>query len=238
MNIKKSISISFLIAFGFLLSAKLTAQDCKFFFPTEKGTVLETVNYDKKGKVIGYISQKILDNKQEGDAQIVTFEQSSRDAKGENKTKSTFEVKCEDGKFYFGLDDYFEDMNLNEYEENPEMEVVVDGDGLYFPGDLEAGEQLPDGSITVKVMTGGVPMITMTVTVSNRKVDADESVTTPAGTFECYKISQDVEMKAIMRIRMKETQWIAEGVGIVKSETYDKKGKLMDSSELVKITKE
>ena len=236
MDNKKVIVFSlFLIAV--LFSVKLPAQDCKFYFPTEKGTMLEMANYDKKGKVTGYTSQKIIDKKEEDGAQIVIFEQSAADKNRENMTTQTMQVKCQDGKFYVGLNNYFENMGLGQYEEDPAMEVVIDGDELYFPSELKEGEQLPDGTITAKVMTGGMPLMTMTVHILDRKVGPKESVTTPAGTFECYRISQDVELKTIMRIKTSETSWMADGIGIVKTEHYDKKGKLTDYSELIRIEK-
>jgi hypothetical protein len=77
----------------------------------------------------------------------------------------------------------------------------------------------------------------MYVNLSNRKCAAIESVTTPAGTFECYKITQDVEAKAIVKVLATDITWLAEGVGVVKSESYDKKGKLMGSSQLTKFEK-
>ena len=238
MKISRYFYILPVMLLGLLFSVNLPAQDCKFYFPTEKGTLLEMANYDKKGKVTGYTSQKIIDKKEENGAQIIIFEQSASDKKKENTTTHTMQVKCEDGKFYVGMNNYFESMGLDQYEENPQMEVVVDGDELYFPSELKEGEELPDGTITAKVLSGGMPMITMTVHILNRKVGPKESITTPAGTFECYKISQDVEMKTIMRIRTSETSWIADNIGVVKSEQYDKKGKLMSSSELIKIQKD
>ncbi|OYT14373.1 MAG: hypothetical protein B6I19_00055 [Bacteroidetes bacterium 4572_114] len=237
MNTNKYMVFLFFFVIGSGFSFGLSAQECKFYFPTEEGTLLEMTNYDKKGKVSGYTSQKILEKNEVDGALIVVFEQSSRDAKGKNEVKSEMEVRCEDGKFYFDLDNYMNDMNMEEYEGNPDMDVIVDGEDIYYPAELNVGGQLPDGSVTVKVLTNGFPMMTVTVNISNRKVVAKETITTPAGTFECHKLTQNAEVKAVMKMTTSEVTWLAEDIGIVKTEIYNKKGKLISSSELTKIEK-
>ena len=77
----------------------------------------------------------------------------------------------------------------------------------------------------------------ITMNISNRKVDAVESITTPAGTFECYKISYDVAMKMMMNMKSKGVEWYAKGVGLVKNETYSSDGKLLGSNVLTAFKK-
>jgi hypothetical protein len=235
MKLNRHIAFLFLFVIGFSFSFGLKAQDCKLFFPTEKGTFLEMTSYDKKGKVTGYSTQKILEAKDVDGAFVVAFEQAAYDKKHENEMKTEMEVRCKDGKFYFDLSNYLQGMDMEEYETNPDMEVVVDGDEIFYPAELNPGEQLPDGSLSMKVLSNGFSIINMKVDITNRKVEARESITTPAGTFECYKITQDIELKTIMRIRSKETTWLADEIGVVKTETYDKKGKLTGTTELTKI---
>ena len=73
--------------------------------------------------------------------------------------------------------------------------------------------------------------------LTNRKVVAQESVTVPAGTFDCLKITYDLESKAMIKITGSATQWMAVGPGLVKSESYDKKGNLISSQLLNEFTK-
>ncbi len=71
-----------------------------------------------------------------------------------------------------------------------------------------------------------------------REVEAIEEITTPAGTFTAYKIKGYLEGKfAFMRVAFRTREWYVPDVGIVKSETYDKKDKLVSSTELQKIEK-
>jgi hypothetical protein len=63
-------------------------------------------------------------------------------------------------------------------------------------------------------------------------VDAIEDVTTPAGTFNCVKISYDIETKTFMTMRASGIEWYAKDVGVVRSESYNGKGKLTGYSVL------
>jgi len=62
-------------------------------------------------------------------------------------------------------------------------------------------------------------------------------VTTPAGTFDCIKMTQDTDVKAIFKMKAKTTTWYTKGVGMVKTENYDKNGKVESSTVLTKFEK-
>jgi hypothetical protein len=57
-------------------------------------------------------------------------------------------------------------------------------------------------------------------------VEALENMTTPAGTFKCYKIASTIETKSMISITTHTVEWMAKDVGVVRSENYNKKGKL------------
>jgi len=216
---------------------QLKAQDCKYFYPTSKGTELEFTSYDKKGKIESVQIHKVIDNKQVGKASFIAVEQTLKAKdKNEKDITTSFELRCEDGKFYLNMDDFIKGINLDQYKQNPDMDVVVRSDELFIPSDLVVGSTLPQGEINIDVTVSGIPMFTTNVLVKNRKVEARETIITPAGSFDCFKISADVVTKSMMTIESKTIQWIAEGVGVVKTETYSK-DKLAGSQLLTKITK-
>ena len=73
--------------------------------------------------------------------------------------------------------------------------------------------------------------------IIDRKVEAMETITTPAGTFETYKITSKSIMKNQMGISMTfefdNVEWLAKEVGVVKSESF-RKGKSNGYTLLVK----
>jgi hypothetical protein len=106
---------------------------------------------------------------------------------------------------------------------------------MFIPSDLEPGMELNDGFIEVMVK-----MDYMTTEINARafyrEVIGKEEVTTPAGTFEAWKIEGNVESKfAFMRVAFRTVEWYVENIGVVKSESYDNKGKKMGHTELKSI---
>ncbi|MCG8579089.1 MAG: DUF3108 domain-containing protein [Bacteroidales bacterium] len=218
------------IALPFLSS---NAQDCKAYIPYEEGTVTEITNYDKKGKSTGVVTQTVTAVEHKGNNTTFSVHQVVGDPKSKDEIIETdITFKCIDGTFYIDMSGYLDQKQMEAYEG---MEVKLSMDEINIPSSYKVGEQLKDGYIRMEI-TGGPMPINMTVSVENRKILAEEKVTTPAGTFDCVKISQDVVTKAFVSMTISSVEWYAEGVGIVKSETH-RKGKLMGYSELTKFKK-
>ena len=73
-------------------------------------------------------------------------------------------------------------------------------------------------------------------TIKDRKVVGKETVTTAAGTFECFKVEQTTEMDmGFVKREMKGVSFIAEGIGVVRSESFDKNGDLESYSEITQV---
>jgi hypothetical protein len=118
-----------------------------------------------------------------------------------------------------------------------EMEVTVSGGGLELPSTLREGQALPDASMTMDIGSGGMKIMSMTMTMTNRKVGVRESLTTKAGTFDCYQLTYDFEIQTIFKKSFSVKEWFAKDIGMVRSETYDSKGKLEGYIELTYFSK-
>jgi hypothetical protein len=116
-----------------------------------------------------------------------------------------------------------------------DMEVKVETEDMHMPGSLKAGDVLDDGEMTMKISNQGFTFMTIKVKVYNRKVEAIENVTTPAGTFECAKISYDIDTKVGIAAKFKGIEWTSKNVGVVKSESYNSKGKLQGYTLLTSL---
>ena len=119
------------------------------------------------------------------------------------------------------------------------MEYDISGTNLDLPNDLGVGQTLPDANMEMNISMSGINL-TMNIITKDRTVEAEENITTPAGSFDCYVISYTSQMQMSMGgMNQVSTgkQWIAEGVGMVKNEDYNKKGKITSSSVLTAFTK-
>jgi hypothetical protein len=225
----KKLLCCIIIALPFLSS---NAQNCKAYIPYDEGTVTEMTNYDKKGKKLGKVTQTVSAVEHKGSTTTFSVHQVFEDPKSDEIIETDVNFKCVDGTFYIDMNGYLDKKQMEAYQG---MEVKLSMDEIDIPSSYKVGQQLKDGYIQMEVIGGPMP-IKMTISIENRKVLAEEKVTTPAGTFDCVKISQDVKTKAIVNMTVSSVEWYAEGVGVVKTETL-RKGKLMGYSELTKFEK-
>jgi len=224
------------IFFAFLLVAGSTyAQvDCRPYIPTDEGTEWEMTSYNAKGKVESKTTLKVLEKEVSGSDLTVKIQAVSYDKKDKEIFTNTFEAYCKDGKFE--LDMAFK-LNGEAMRAYKNMDIDMDASEFGIPSmDAAAGTTLDDGTITVKIGNGGMNMFKMTIDIVDRKVEAKEDRTTPAGTFKCLVLSQTTRTKMVMKMESTSKEWYAENVGMIRSETYNKKGKLMGYSELTALS--
>lgn len=215
-----------------MLSATSFSQSCDGLFPMKKGTVIETQSFNAKGKLQGTSRQTILavDNIDNGVA--ITMKGEQLDDKGKPEFEQDLKMRCVDDVFYMDMKDMLDPKTMGGFKD---MEISFSGTDLAFPARMAVGQTLPDGNIDVSISSSGFSVMNMKLKTLNRKVEGYESVTTPAGTFDCFKITYDMEMKTIVNVNMKGTQWVAKNTGVVKSEQYDKKGNLTGYTLLSKF---
>ncbi len=217
-----------------LTTVGFSQTDCKPYVPIEKGTQWEVTSYDKKDKVTGRTVYELLDLV-EGDAKSTfSIKAMQYDDKDELIYTNEFEAWCENGKFQIDMAYMINGEQMQAYES---MDVEVDATKFEVPTlDEPAGTALPDGEVTVTVRSSGVQMFKMTVEVVDRLIEGRETQTTDAGTFDCVVFSQTVKTRMIVKVEGSSKEWYAENVGVVRSESYNKKGNLTGYNVLTSIT--
>jgi hypothetical protein len=220
----------FVIAALITLTIYLKAQECVFYYPETKGAELVYKSFDKKGKLSATTSQKVTEYSKTANGAEATIHVKSSDDKGKNISESDLHVKCEAGTFYFDMEGYLNQQALKGMEG---MEIKMEHDNLQMPSNMKVGDKLKDGWIKLTVTAGGMTVMTMEITISNRLVEKKESITTEAGTFECLKINQTVTSKVPMKIESKSSEWLSKGTGLIKSESYSSDGSSITSSMLL-----
>jgi uncharacterized protein (DUF2384 family) len=92
-----------------------------------------------------------------------------------------------------------------------QQNTKIESSGLQFPLHVSVGETLPEAHHIMTMNRGGKEM-KITSHIKERKVEAKESVTTPAGTFECYRISSVIEAATDMQGMDEKSKKIMEEV--------------------------
>jgi hypothetical protein len=216
-----------------LLMGSLKAQDCIFYYPKTKGAVLEYKSFDKKDKLTSRSTQKVKDITETGNTIKATIEFQSFDAKGKDLGINEYDVKCENGVYSVDMRSFLDAQTMAAYKD---MKVDITSNSLEMPTQMKVGDQLKEGKLVVSISSEGMPIMTMTTSITDRKVEAKESVTTEAGTFDCFKITYTITTKMMIGMRFEVAEWYADGVGSVKTESYSK-GNKMSSTILTSIKK-
>ncbi|PKQ63406.1 hypothetical protein BZG02_08445 [Labilibaculum filiforme] len=210
------------------------AQDCTLYIPGEIGTELHYQITNAKGKIDAIYSQKVISIKNNGGETVYDLLQTHRDPKKSDNIllQDTISFRCKDNVFYIDMERY---LNQKQMEGFKGMEVKITTDDLIYPPNLSAGMALKDGSINLEIGSG---IMNITTNIVNRKVEAHEDITTSAGTFTCYKISEEVQSKmGFINVQLNNVVWIVKDIGTIRNESYNKKGKLQSVTELIKIVR-
>ena len=111
------------------------------------------------------------------------------------------------------------------------MEVKISGTLFRLHSNAKVGDTFEDYSILVNM--GGIKS---TSHVTNIRVTAEETLTIDGVDIECVVVENNTASKAI-GIKSEGTQkiWYGRGYGAVRTETYDKKGKILTTNALVEI---
>lgn len=221
-----------LIGLVVMLSLQLKAQDCESYFPLNEGSEVELHSFDAKGKLTGKSIQKLVSKEETADGLEIIVHQTVLDSKDKNQGENDLKYVCSGGTFYIDMNSMMSPQQKEGYEGT---NVEVNTENLDIPSNPTVGQTLQDGYIEMKIVSESPVNMSMRIDVTNRKVEAIEDVTTPAGTFKCYKISQDVNTKAgFIKTTVQSISWYSKNAGVVKSESYNK-GKLMGKEELASI---
>ena len=210
----------------------IEAQDCTTYFPSSEGAEVEMQYFNAKDKLVSISTYTVKEVEKQADAvRIKTHMKVEPQGKGES-FEDDFEFYCKGNTFYFDMKQYMKDMQMDQFED---MEVTFDSEDLALPANLNPGDELEDASISISLSSGGMKIMSMNVQITDRKVEGMESVTTPAGTFDCARVSYTVLTKSMFSMTTKAIAWYTKGIGTVKTEDYDKKGKLAGYSLLTRI---
>jgi hypothetical protein len=196
----------------------------------------------------------------EFDTIFVTSNVTAFDSKNKSKGVTILKTKCINGVYYDNTIDILNDL----FKESKNLGIKFEGSNNGKPGNLNVGDTLNSNYLKISFKGEGVgqkifnsilfgvfyvaelsfqPSSAQFNTI--QKVEAIENITTPASTFECYKITFETSGEMISALGSKMGKemntsgivWYAKGVGMVKSETYDADRKSMGYSVLTAFKK-
>jgi len=213
------------------------AQDnCSQYYPMQEGASFSYNMYGKKDKLDGTSTYKVMEVTTASGETKAALNVSFQGGKKGETFEMDYNFTCTGDGIRIDFNSLLPTEMMNQYGDM-DVEMDVTGTDIELPNNLSVGQELADADVNVAMNISGMKM-NIEAKTTNRKVIAKESVTTPAGTFECVVLTSDISSKAMFaKVNLSDKLWLAKGVGIVKQETYNKKGKLDSRMELVSFSK-
>ena len=205
----------------FLAALSVHAQECAHFLFLQKNKVVEETIYNKKGEPNGKKVYEVSDVSTSGGTTTAKLNSELFDKKGKSIAKSTSSVQCTGGAIL--IDMKMEMPEQDNQQQTFDVDASAQGNYIDYPYSMKVGDDLKDGTFTLDMKRGSIAQ-TVNMQITQRKVLAQESITTPAGTWDCFKISSHnhVAIKTgfiSIPFNVDVIEWYAPGFGIIKTET-------------------
>ncbi|MFD2570053.1 hypothetical protein ACFSUS_05365 [Spirosoma soli] len=218
-----------LFAFLLVIAVQVAgqAQDC-LGMAFKSGMNYELTMYNTNDKPIGKIDYQIKDVHKEGGSTVIDIVAKFQDEKGNQREPSTIRYTCTGNELVADMSG----LGMGVLGANSKQELKMKTNTIVYPAKLSVGQKLDDGLMEAEMYMDGAPMAQMNMTLLNRQVESQQAVTTPAGSYDTYKITADINyetrvMGIPVRNKMRTVSYRANNMLFdIKSENYDKKGKL------------
>lgn len=210
------------------IEAKVNAANPYTLF--KKGTVAEYC-FQFKGKqtkfwgIATYLQQIVSDVKIQNGLHVVhvkgaLLNKKHEPSKGTGKINEyIFPVEIDTAGNYHLTHNFVQDIYLIDSRK---------GFGAFIPGIMKQGMQLKSSTLYDNCKNAFGGSVKMETRYSDWKVEGEETITTPAGTFDCVKLTGSLAQKnrkAGTIVGEQITCWMARGIGIVRYETVAESSK-------------
>lgn len=214
------------------------------YFCTTQGTELHYVNYDEAGQSLSNETVTVYNVVKNASGESAQYLAKIVTNKTKNNTSYTLYNWNYDGNVTTCQEDLMygpyikSDSDPAKYDSKARQamaeELKLKGDNSFtIKKHASAGESIPDR--TYSLISN---MLKNEINISGAAYIGEEKVSTTAGKFDCIKISYLKRTKIVLKTEtVRVTEWYAEGIGLVKSESYNTKGEPDGKTILVKIVK-
>jgi hypothetical protein len=209
------------IALLFIASLPAQAQNCKNYLLLQNNKRVEMTVYNRKGKEDGKQVWQVSNVKNVGKTTTATLNTEFFSGKGKSINKSESQVQCNGGSLQMSMK-----LMMGEAQQKQMNNATVKAKGEFidYPATIKEGDKLPDGNMQMDYTMEGGMAASIEIIITERIVGGKESITSPAGTWECFKITSNqkiISKIAGMGIPFKTdvTEWYAPGVGVIKTES-------------------
>jgi hypothetical protein len=211
---------SLLFVAGLLCSIALHAQDCLGYYLLQNNKTIEMAILNKKGDQNARQVYSVSNVNTSGNSTTAEVQSEMFDKKGKTIAKGKSVIKCTGGVM---MVDMKMSIATQPGQQNIDADAKADNIFIEYPAGMKVGDALKDAKMHLEMDNKGMKQ-TIDMEVFERKVEAQEKITTAAGSWDCYKISYKSKMRIKtmgmgIPMNIEGVEWFAPGFGVVKTET-------------------
>ena len=173
-----------------ICSCAVHSQACDSYYFMVANSTVEQTHFDDKGKLTLRTEFKVSDVKPADNGSQATIDQKLFDKKNKVISESKANVRCDGNNLYIDMK-----FSMPAGPVAPAGEVNASSNSVYlpYPRSMKAGDKLDDAKFSMSIDQGSI-MQDVEMFIRNRQAENEETITTPAGTWKCIKISYDMEI--------------------------------------------
>lgn len=210
-----------LILGALICSVETYAQDCNGYYFLQNNKTIEMAILDKKGNPSMKQVYTVSNVNNSGSTTTADLNSEMFNNKGKSMATSKAKIKCDGGVMMVDMK-----LSMPQQPGSPmasETDVKADDIYMEYPTNMNVGDNLKNASMHMDFDNNGMKQ-SVDMDVFDRKVEGKEKITTPAGSWDCYKISykSKIRMKTMgigVPMNVEGVEFFAPGFGVVKTQS-------------------
>ncbi|GAA4298878.1 hypothetical protein GCM10023183_07540 [Nibribacter koreensis] len=188
-----------------------------------------------KGRTKGTLHNLVMqETTTEDGATQIDFKSARIKHKKRPEPAEEFRIICKGDSVYLDAKLLLREQALKSFD-GKEFDFVMKD--IAYPLNLAVGQNLPTAGLDVRVRSSQINITRIVMLATNRQVTAKETIKTPAGSFDCFKITYQyaVSLDAMgmpLRDVYSVEEFFSPEHGLIKVQFYTKKGKKAKGLEL------
>lgn len=116
------------------------------------------------------------------------------------------------------------------------LDLRTDESGWLLPTGLQPGDSIPQSYSHISGYSGDSKIIDLDLAIGPVLILDQEDLSTPAGGFGCVAMAYELWVTQVVRKRFRLRDWFSPGVGIVRREVFDRRGRFFGYCELLSFS--
>ncbi|SDT66572.1 hypothetical protein SAMN05216490_4714 [Mucilaginibacter mallensis] len=174
----------------FLVTGQLFAQDCSQYMYMQKNKTIEMTAFNNKNEMTFRSVTKVSDVSTANGVTTANVAAEAYDKNGELINSSNAVYKCDGGVMMMDMSVNTQQQSQQPAQPNAKVNFKVINQGyMEYPSGMQVGDHLKDATSQMEIdMNNGMTSV-MTIQITDRIIAGKENVTTPAGSWNCFKIT-------------------------------------------------